>query len=150
MRTAVIELVRVGPFPPPEAVARICGQSVRVCRATARVAEQLFRVALYWPDDDRVPPLSADCLVDVARLASPDTVTALVRSSSEGTMDLISAHTEHGELFALAAVAAAARLSWAWDDCATVAVTVNDTPLAFAPHFTGTYWEAVEIPVAAV
>ena len=149
MRIAARELVRLGPFPPDEAFARVGDRTLRICRATVRVANAAFRLAIYWPEDDRASPPSVEALADELRREPGGTLGAVVRASGEGSMDLATTHTDAGEVFAIAAAAAAARLSCAWDDCPTIAVIVNDAHFAIAPHYTGTHWEAVEILVDA-
>jgi hypothetical protein len=74
---------------------------------------------------------------------------SVARGSSEESIDLSTAPTTDEPGFAIAALAAATRLSWAWDCCATIAVTINDAHFSIVPQFTGTDWEAVEITLDA-
>ena len=144
MRTAFVELVRVGPFPTVDHFVRIGDSTLQVCRGTVRVGREAERFALFWPSSEELA-LGPDARRAAAALEPAGTAAGLVRESTEGSVSVEADPMPESRAFALAAAAAAMRVSWAWDDSAVIAVSVNEGQFAFATEFTGGAWQVVEI-----
>jgi hypothetical protein len=143
VRTARVKLVRVGPDPPPDHFARADDRDFLVCRATVDVDNRAAHVAMFWPADGEPTSISFAALAAAIQREPAETVLAVVRASAPQTMSVESPTREAWQLFGVAAVAAAARVSWAWDDC-PIAVTINDERITIDAKHTGQAWEAVE------
>jgi hypothetical protein len=150
MRTARVELVWFGPNPPSDFFARVGDREFQICRATVDVDNRVARVAMFWPADGEATSTDLVGLTDSIQREHPATVLAIVRASAEGSVTVETPRGDGWHLFAIAAVAAVTRVSWAWDDSPTIAVTVNDQRITIDPHYTGEVWEAVEIIDRAV
>jgi hypothetical protein len=149
MRSARVELVRVGPFPPSDFFTRAGDRDFRICRATVNVDDRVGQVAMFWAADGEPTAVSFAALRDAIQREPTGTVPAVVRASSQGTIAVDTPRGDAWHQFAVAAVAAAARVSWAWDD-SPIAVTVNEERITIEPSYTGEAWEAVEIIDRAV
>jgi hypothetical protein len=150
MRTARVQLVWVGPFPADDVFARVGDITFQICRATVNIDERTLRVAMFWPRNAQPTSLPLESLADTVQKEPATTVPSIVRASAEGRIAVDTTRGDEPNLFAVAAVAAVARVSWAWDDGPTISVTVNGQRITIDPTSMGEAWEAVEIADQAV
>jgi hypothetical protein len=150
VRTAAVRLATIGPLGADDFATDAAGRTFQVCRAAVQTPEGEIRVALHWPVAADPTSSSLASLTELTSRNSPGIIAALVRESAEGRVTAEVDQTDEVHAPAVAAAAAIMRVSWAWDESATIAVAVNGKCIPLAPRFNGEVWQTVEIGADAI